>query len=45
MSQDKDPVSQRRVLGELRSDGPYASAALASDMERALERARLEPAR
>jgi transcriptional regulator len=36
MSQDKDPVSQRQVLAELRGDGPYASAALAEDMERAL---------
>jgi transcriptional regulator len=36
MSQDKDPVSQRQVLAELRGDGPYASAALAGDMERAL---------
>jgi transcriptional regulator len=36
MSQDKDPVSQRQVLAELRGDGPYASAALADDMERAL---------
>jgi transcriptional regulator len=36
MSQDKDPVSQRRVMAELRGDGPYASAALADDMERAL---------
>jgi transcriptional regulator len=36
MSQDKDPVSQRQVLAELRGDGAYASAALADDMERAL---------
>jgi transcriptional regulator len=36
MSRDKDPVSQRQVLKELRGDGPYASAALADDMERAL---------
>jgi transcriptional regulator len=36
MSQDKDLVSQRRVMAELRGDGPYASAALADDMERAL---------
>jgi transcriptional regulator len=36
MSQDKDPVSQQQVLAELRGDGPYASAALAGDMERAL---------
>ena len=36
MSQDKDPVSQRQVLAQLRGDGPYASAALADDMERAL---------
>jgi transcriptional regulator len=37
MSQDKDPVSQRQVLAQLRGDGPYASAALAGDMERALD--------
>jgi transcriptional regulator len=36
MSADKDPVSQRQVLEQLRGDGPYASAALADDMERAL---------
>jgi transcriptional regulator len=36
MSQDKDPVSQRQVLAQLRGDGPYASAVLADDMERAL---------
>jgi transcriptional regulator len=36
MSQDKDEVSQRQVLEQLRGDGPYASAALADDMERAL---------
>jgi transcriptional regulator len=36
MSQDKDPVSQRQVLEQLRGDGPYASPALADDMERAL---------
>ena len=36
MSQDKDDVSQRQVLAALRGDGPYASAALADDMERAL---------
>jgi transcriptional regulator len=36
MSQDEDPVSQRQVLAQLRGDGPYASAALAGDMERAL---------
>ena len=38
MSQDKDEVSQRNVLAELRGDGPYASAALAADMDRALAR-------
>ena len=38
MSQDKDPVSQQQVLAQLRGDGPYASAALAADMARALER-------
>ena len=36
MSQDKDEVSQRQVLAELRGDGPYAQPALAHDMERAL---------
>src|SRR3954447_13528221 len=36
MSEDKDPVSQRQVLEQLRGDGPYASAALAGEMERAL---------
>jgi len=36
MSQDKDPVSQDNVLAQLRGDGPYAHAALADDMERAL---------
>ena len=36
MSQDKDPVSQRQVLAQLRGSGPYASDALADDMERAL---------
>ena len=36
MSQDKDEVSQRQVLAELRGDGPYAQPALALDMERAL---------
>ena len=29
-------VSQRQVLAQLRGDGPYASAALADDMARAL---------
>ena len=36
MSQDKDDVSQRQVLAALRGNGPYASPALADDMERAL---------
>ncbi len=36
MSQDKDPVSQRQVLEQLRGDGPYANQPLAADMERAL---------
>jgi transcriptional regulator len=36
MSADKDPVTQRQVLEQLRGDGPYASKALADDMERAL---------
>jgi transcriptional regulator len=38
MSHDKDPQSREQVLAELRGDGPYASAALADDMERALAR-------
>ena len=36
MSQNKDEVSQRQVLAQLRGDGPYASARLADDMARAL---------
>ena len=36
MSADKDPVTQQQVLEQLRGDGPYASTALADDMERAL---------
>ena len=36
MSQDKDEVSQRQVLEELRGGGPYGHEALADDMERAL---------
>ena len=36
MSQDKDPVSQANVLAQLRGTGPWASPALAADMERAL---------
>lgn len=36
MSQNKDEASQRQVLEQLRGDGPYASRALADDMERAL---------
>src|SRR4051795_10840653 len=36
MSADKDPVTQRQVLEQLRGDGPYASPSLAGDMERAL---------
>ncbi len=35
MSQDKDDQSQRQVLAALRRPGPYASAALADEMERA----------
>jgi transcriptional regulator len=35
MSQDKDAQSQRQVLAALRRPGPYASAALADEMERA----------
>ena len=36
MSQDKDPQSQQQILAALRGDGPYASQALADDMQRAL---------
>jgi transcriptional regulator len=36
MSADKDPVSRANVLEQLRGDGPYASQAVARDMERAL---------
>ena len=39
MSQDKDRTSQLSVLEQLRGDGPYASPALAADMERALANA------
>jgi transcriptional regulator len=38
MSQDKDEASQRLGLELRRGTGPYASAALATDMERALRR-------
>ncbi len=36
MSQDKDPPSQRQVLGALRGTGPYANPPLAEAMARAL---------
>ncbi len=36
MSADKDLDRQQRVLAQLRGSGPYANAALADDMERAL---------
>jgi transcriptional regulator len=36
MSQDKDPVSQSRVIAALRRPGPYQNEALAEDMARAL---------
>ena len=36
MSQDKDEISRRQVLEQLRGAGPYAQPALADDMERAL---------
>src|SRR5262249_8445551 len=38
MSANNDPESRRRVLAELRGSGPYANAALADEMERALAR-------
>ena len=36
MSQNQDESSRANVLEQLRGDGPYASEALADDMERAL---------
>jgi transcriptional regulator len=36
MSQDKDPQSQRQVLGALRGTGPYGNPDLADQMQRAL---------
>jgi transcriptional regulator len=36
MSRDKDPQSQSQVLDALRKPGPYANAALAAEMQRAL---------
>jgi hypothetical protein len=36
MSQDKDPVTQRQVIGALRAPGPYHHPGLAADMTRAL---------
>jgi transcriptional regulator len=34
LSQDKDPVSRRRVIEALRAPGPYSHPGLADDMER-----------
>jgi transcriptional regulator len=39
MSADEDPQTQRQVLAELRSPGPYFNPRLADDMERALREA------
>ncbi len=36
MNQEEDPVSRAQVLSALRGDGPYADAALAAEMARAL---------
>ncbi len=36
MTQEEDPLSRARVLEELNGDGPYADAALAAEMTRAL---------
>ncbi|HET7121071.1 MAG TPA: FMN-binding negative transcriptional regulator [Solirubrobacterales bacterium] len=36
LSQDKDPVSRRQAIAELRGDGPYAHPELADEMEREL---------
>lgn len=36
LSQDKDPVTQQRVVAALRRDGPYRNDAVAEDMQRAL---------
>ena len=38
MSADKERDTQLNVLAQLRGTGPYANAALADDMERALGR-------
>jgi transcriptional regulator len=38
ISEDKDPVSQRQVIEQLRGEGPYAHPVLADEMERALAR-------
>jgi transcriptional regulator len=37
LSQDKDPVSRRQVIGALRQPGPYNHPTLADEMERELE--------
>ncbi|GAB3916619.1 hypothetical protein GCM10011575_25110 [Microlunatus endophyticus] len=37
LSQDKDIESQRRVIAQLRTPGPYRNPALATDMENALD--------
>jgi transcriptional regulator len=38
LSQDKDPVSRRRVIAALRAPGPYSHPQLADEMERELTR-------
>jgi transcriptional regulator len=40
LSQDKDPITQRQVIGALRAPGPYHHPGLADDMARARWRLR-----
>jgi transcriptional regulator len=37
LSQDKDPVSRRKVIDQLRAPGPYRHPALADEVERELD--------
>jgi transcriptional regulator len=38
LSQNKDPLTRRQVIGHLRAPGPYSDPELADEMERELER-------
>jgi transcriptional regulator len=38
LSQNKDPLTRRQVIGHLREPGPYSDPELADEMERELER-------